>query len=186
MIENQKGQLIGDQKQRNRRPELSLSEAMTIVILFHKTGYRTFKDYYTRFVSLLRAYFPNLVSYSRFVNLMKTCLFPLFIFSQGCLGKSTGLSFVDSTILTVCHACRINSHRVCKTSTGWFYGFKLHLIINDVGEILAYMLSAGNVDDRVLVPELAKGLLGKLFGDKGYISQELFFKYLSVEARLNL
>ena len=183
LMENQKGQLIGDQKRRNRRPELSLSEAMTIVILFHKTGYRTFKDYYTRFVSLLRAYFPNLVSYSRFVNLMKTCLFPLFIFSQGCLGKSTGLSFVDSTILTVCHARRINSHRVFKkmakrgkTSTGWFYGFKLHLIINDVGEILAYMLTAGNVDDRVPVPELAKGLLGKLFGDKGYISQELFLK----------
>jgi hypothetical protein len=63
-----------------------------------------------------------------------------------------------------------------KTSTGWFYGFKLHLIINDVGEILAYMLTAGNVDDRVPVPSLSKDLLGKLFGDKGYISQELFFK----------
>jgi hypothetical protein len=171
LIENQNGQLIGNQKQRNRHSELSLSEAMTIVILFHKTGYRTFKDYYTRFVSLLRAYFPNLLSYSRFVNLMKTCLFPLFIFSQDCLGKGTGIAFVDSTILTVCHARRINSHRVFKkmakrgkTSTGWF------------GEILDYMLTAGNIDDRAPVPELAKGLLGKLFGDKGYIFQELFLK----------
>ena len=90
---------------------------------------------------------------------------------------------MDSTILTVCHARRINSHRVFrkiarrgKTSTGWFYGFKLHLIINDSGEILAYMLTAGNVDDRVPVPELSKDIFGRLFGDKGYISQELFLK----------
>lgn len=169
---------------RNRTTELSLSEAITIVTMFHKTGYRTFKDYYNRFVaSFLKAYFPKILSYSRFVNLMKTCLFPLFVFSQGCLGHCTGISFVDSTILTVCHARRINSHRVFKnlarrgkTSTGWFYGFKLHLIINDIGEIIAYMLSAGNVDDRIPVPDLSKDILGKLFGDKGYISQELFLK----------
>jgi len=184
LLENQNNQLlIGKTKTRNRKPELSLSEAMTIIIMFHKTGYRTFKDYFIRFVTFLKPYFPKLMSYSRFVNLMKTCLFPLFIFSQGCLGKCTGLSFVDSTILTVCHARRIHSHRVFrtmakrgKTSTGWFYGFKLHLIINETGEILAYMLTPGNVDDRVPVPWLSKDLLGKLFGDKGYISQELFLK----------
>jgi hypothetical protein len=184
LIENQDINLIGDKKRRNRLTELSLSEAMAIVIIFHKTGYRTFKDYYTRFVQgFLKEYFPKLMSYSRFVNLMKTCLFPLFVFSQGCLGKCTGISFVDSTILTVCHSRRINSHRVFKkmakrgkTSTGWFYGFKLHLIINDVGEILAYMLTSGNVDDRIPVPALSKDIIGKLFGDKGYISQELFLK----------
>ena len=183
LIENQDDQLIADKKRRNRRPELSLSEAITIIILFHKTGYRTFKDYYTRLVCEWKKYFPKLMSYSRFVSLMKTCLFPLFVFSQGCMGKCTGISFVDSTILTVCHARRINSHRVFKkmakrgkTSTGWFYGFKLHIVINDVGEILAYMLTSGNVDDRAPVSVLSKNLIGKLFGDKGYISQELFLK----------
>ena len=184
LVENQDRGLIGDKKRRNRRTELSLSEAITIVTMFHKTRHRTFKDYYERYVlAFLKPYFPKLLSYSRFVNLMKTCLFPLFVFSQGCLGESTGISFVDSTILTVCHARRINSHRVFKkmarrgkTSTGWFYGFKLHLIINDVGEILAYMLTSGNIDDRVPVTELSKGIFGKLFGDKGYISQELFLK----------
>ena len=177
-----------ESKKRNRKTELSLSEAITIVVMFHKTRYRTFKDYYYRFVmSYLKQYFPKILSYSRFVNLivnlMKTCLFPLFVFSQGCLGQCTGISFVDSTILTVCHARRINSHRVFKhmakrgkTSTGWFYGFKLHLIINEVGEILAYMLTTGNIDDRVPVSELSKDVFGKLFGDKGYISQELFLK----------
>ena len=183
LIEKQNSNLIG-RKRRYRKPEMSLSEAMTIAIMFHKTRYRTFKDYYLRCVQLeLRPFFPKLLSYSRFVHLMKTCLFPLFIFSQACLGECTGVSFVDSTIITVCHAKRINSHQVFKkmakrgkTSTGWFYGFKLHLIINDVGEILAYMLTAGNVDDRAPVPELSKDLFGKIFGDKGYISQELFLK----------
>lgn len=181
LVEHQKHQWLGKKKTRNRKPELLLSEAITIVIMFHKTGYRTFKDYFIRFVSGLKQYFPKLMSYSRFINLMKTCLFPLFVFSQGCLGVCSGISFVDSTILTVCHARRIHSHRVFKnmakrgkTSTGWFYGFKLHLIINDIGEILAYMLTPGNIDDRVPVPWLSKDLLGKLFGDKGYISQELF------------
>src|SRR5262249_6877029 len=109
LIEN----LSQDKKRRNRKTELSLSEAITILIMFHKTRYRTFKDYYHRFViSCLGSYFPKLLSYSRFVNLMRTCLFPLFVFSQGCLGECTGISFVDSTILTVCHARRINSHRV--------------------------------------------------------------------------
>ncbi len=184
-IENQNQKLIGDKKERRyRKTQLSLSEAMTIVIMFHKTRYRTFKDYYQRYVLMfLEQYFPNMLSYSRFVNLMKTCLFPLFVFSQGCLGECTGISFVDSTILTVCHARRINSHRVFKkiakrgkTSTGWFYGFKLHLIINDRGEMLAYMLTPGNTDDRVPVPDLSKEVFGKLFGDKGYISQDLFLR----------
>lgn len=176
--------LIENKKRRNRRTELSLSEAITIVTLFHKTRYRTFKDYYHRYVlAFLKPYFPKLLSYSRFVNLMKTCLFPLFVFSQGCLGECSSISFVDSTILTVCHTRRINSHRVFKkiarrgkTSTGWFYGFKLHLIINDLGEILAYMLTAGNIDDRVPVSWLSADIFGKLFGDKGYISQELFLE----------
>lgn len=184
MLLEQDSRLIGGGKRRNRKSELSLSEAITIVTMFHKSRHRTFKDYYERYVlAFLKPFFPNLLSYSRFINHMKTCLFPLFVFSQGCLGKCSGISFVDSTILTVCHARRINSHRVFKktakrgkTSTGWFYGFKLHLVINDVGEILAYMLSAGNIDDRVPVPELSKSLFGKLFGDKGYISQELFLK----------
>src|SRR5271168_2355175 len=104
LIESQDRGLIGDKKRRNRRPELSLSEAITIVTMFHKTRHRTFKDYYERYVlAFMKPYFPNILSYSRFVNLMKTCLFPLFIFSQGCLGECTGISFIDSTILTVCH-----------------------------------------------------------------------------------
>lgn len=171
-------------KKRNRLGFLCPSEIMTIVIFFHFSRYRTFKDYYNFCVlTNLKKYFPKLVSYDRFVNITKSILFPMFIFLQGCLGDCTGISFIDSTILTVCHPRRIYSHRVFKklakrgkTSTGWFYGFKLHLIINHHGEILAFMLTTGNVDDRVPVPDLAKDLFGKIFGDRGYISNDLFAK----------
>lgn len=171
-----------NQKLRNRRGNLRLSEIMTIVIFFHIMRFRTFKDYYMFYViSDLKKFFPGIVSYSRFVNLMKSCLFPIFIFSQGCLGNCSRIAFIDSTILTVCHIRRISSHRVFrgiakrgKTSTGWFFGFKLHLIVNHRGEILAYMLTSGNVDDRAPVSNLCKNLFGKLFGDRGYISSNLF------------
>ncbi|MBE8416775.1 IS982 family transposase, partial [Leptospira borgpetersenii] len=103
--------------------------------------------------------------------------------SNSCLEKCSGISFIDSTILKVCDNRRIHSHKVFKdiaqrgkSSTGWFYGFKLHLIINDQGELLSFMVTPGNVDDRnlkVIFP-LSKNIYGKLFGDRGYISQSLF------------
>ena len=169
---------------RKRSSRLSLSEIMAIVIFFHHSRFRTFKDYYTFYViPCLKKYFPSIVSYSWFVSLMKTALFPLFVFLQGCLVSCSGISFIDSTILTVCHSRRISSHKVFKgqakrgkTSTGWFFGFKLHLIINDRGEILAFLVTAGNVDDRKPVPEMSKNVFGKLCGDRGYISSKLFQK----------
>jgi Transposase DDE domain len=82
--------------------------------------------------------------------------------------------------LEVCDPKRISQHRVFtadaergKSSMGWFYGFKLHLAVNDRGELLACCLTPGNVDDRTPVPALVKGLRGKLFGDRGYISVAL-------------
>lgn len=165
-----------------RSPGLKNSEIMTIVIFFHLSKMRTFKDYYNGLIlGILRKYFPKAPSYSRFISLMKRVLCPLFVFLQGTLGTCSGISFVDSTILTVCHVRRISSHRVFrkiakrgKTSTGWFCGFKLHLIINDQGEILAFKLTPGNTDDRKVVPNLVQDLWGKCFGDKGYLSSKLF------------
>jgi hypothetical protein len=112
---------------------------------------------------------------------MPSALVPLCAFLQTRYGRVTGIAYIDSTRLEVCHPKRAHAHRVLeagatwgKTSMGWFYGFKLHLVINDEGELLALKLTAGNVDDRAPVPELTRGLFGKLFGDKGYISQALF------------
>jgi hypothetical protein len=173
--------LTSGQRQRLRATQLYPSEIMTIAILFHQSHYRTFKAYYTEYVQRhLRSEFPTLVSYSRFVELMPTVLVPLVAYLHTQLGRCTGISFIDSTSLAVCHNACIHQHRVFagraargKTSVGWFFGFKLHLVVNDQGELLAFCLTPGNVDDRHPVPKLATGLVGKLFGDKGYLSQPL-------------
>jgi DDE family transposase len=169
-------------RQRNRSSSLCLSEVMTIIVLFHQSSYRNFKSFYTEHVlkHLLRA-FPRLVSYNRFVELMPSVLVPLCSYLQSRKGACSGISFINSTSLKVCHNRRIHSHKVfrgCarrgKTSVDWFFGFKLHLVTNDCGELLSLRLTPGNVDDRRPVPKLVKALFGKLFDDKGYISQTLF------------
>lgn len=168
--------------QRQRSSTLCLSEVMTILVWFQSSGYRTFKDYYRKEVQQhLTWAFPKLVSYNRFVELMPSALLPLVCYLQTRKGCCSGVSFIDSMALTVCHNRRIGSHRVFghiarrgKNSVGWFYGFKLHLVINDQGELLAFQVTPANVDDRKPVPTLVQGLFGKLFGDRGYICQALF------------
>jgi len=168
---------------RRRVRSLSISEIMTIMIHFHQSYYRNFKAYYCEHVlPYLRSEFPGLVSYTRFVDFMPSALIPLCAYLQyACLGSCTGVSFIGSTALEVCLTQRIASHKVFaglaergKTSTGRFFGFKLHLVINDRGELLNILLIPGNVDDRKPVPNLVLKLFGKVFGDKGYISKDLY------------
>jgi len=173
--------LVSGERQRIRDSQLSASEVMTIMILFHQEQYRNFKAFYTGYVQRhLQREFPHLVSYSRFVRLMQRVGIPLFVYLHECMGTCTGISFVDSTPLRVCHNRRIQRHKVFegfaergKGSMDWFYGFKLHLVVNDRGEIIAVRLTPGNVDDRKPVPDLIQGVYGKLFGDKGYLSSPL-------------
>lgn len=169
-------------RQRRRTSSLCLSEVMTIMVMFHTSSYRNFKSYYTEYVMKHLVWaFPRLTSYSRFVELMPSSLVPLCAYLQSRKGECSGISFIDSTSLKVCHNRRIYTHKVfegCarrgKTSVDWFFGFKLHLVTNDCGELLSIRLTPGNTDDRRPVLKLVKGLFGKLFGDKGYISQVLF------------
>ncbi len=174
--------LPSGKRQRHRASRMHLSEVMTILVLFHASNYRTFKHFYLQHVrSHLRSEFPRLVSYGRFVELIPNALVALVCYLHTRRGSCTGISFIDSTSLRVCHNLRIRSHRVMaglaqrgKTSTGWFFGFKLHLIVNEQGELLQVCLTPGNVDDRTPVEALTRDLWGKLFGDKGYLSQALF------------
>jgi transposase len=174
-------------RQRQRARGLSLSEVMTLLILFHQSHYRDFKAFYTEHVRVhLCAEFPGLVSYSRFVEFIPETLIPLCVYLRSCCGTCTGISFLDSTRLVVCHNRRITQHKVFaglaargKTSVGWFFGFKLHLVFNERGELLNLALTPGNVDDRKPVPKLVRRLFGKLFADKGYISRPLFTQLLN-------
>jgi hypothetical protein len=179
-------QLSSGECQRRRSSELTMSEIMTIVILFHQSNYRTFKHFYLHHVCQhLRGAFPHLVSYNRFVELQARCVVPLAAYLQSRCQPSRGIAFIDASSIVVCHNRRIHSHRVFegvaqrgKTSTGWFFGFKVHLIVNDMGEMVAFAITPANVDDRKPVPRLTADLVGKLFGDKGYLSQKLFAELL--------
>lgn len=177
-----KQQLLGFGLQfRNRPRSLNLSEIMTILIAFHQSCYRNFKTYYQEKVQTEWAdAFPGLVSYQRFIEWVPGTLVPMCAYLRSCFGKCSGISFMDSTSLKVCHNRRIKQHKVFenlaargKTSVDWFFGFKLHLVVNDRGELLNIMLTPGNTDDRTPVPKLLQQLFGKVFADKGYVSQKL-------------
>jgi hypothetical protein len=168
-------------KTRNREPQLSCSEIATILILFHRSGARNFKTFYLQHICYyLKHLFPNYVSYSRFIQLQKSFLVPLYYLSQALKGEQTGVYFIDSTTLKVCHIKREKQNKVfkniakkSKSTMGWYFGFKLHLIINNKGEIMSCRITDSVSSDVSVAEDLAEGLIGKLIGDKGYISSSL-------------
>lgn len=169
----------------HRKGTMSKAEIMLIMILFHDSGYRCLKHFYLEKVCKHVGHlFPQVVSYNRFVELEKEIAIPLALFiKKVLLGKCTGISFVDSTPLRVCRNQRIHIHKTFKgiamrgkCSMGWFFGFKLHLICNEKGELLNFMITPGDVDDRKPLEYKAfvEYIFGKLVGDRGYISRNLF------------
>ena len=129
----------------------------------------------------MRSEFPAPVSYTRFVEFMPSALPAMCLCLRVRFGQKTGVAFIDSNPLSVCLNRRIIRHRVFaemakrgKSNMGWFYGFKLHPIVNDRGELLAVQLTPGNIDDRKPVPQMTRNLWGKLVGDRGYLCQALF------------
>jgi hypothetical protein len=171
---------------RERAGELSESELMTILIHFHQSQYRNFKAYYTQHVQAhLRREFPHLVGYARFVQLTPRVFSRLCAYLFSLFGRCTGVSFIDSTFIAVCDNRRIHQHKVFaglatrgRGSCGWSYGFKLHLVVNDGGELLGCCLTPAHRADVKLLPKLTQRLFGKLFGDKGYLSQPMFEQLL--------
>lgn len=167
-----------------RPPVISDSEVICILILFHLGGFRCLKHFYLFYVQQhMQSEFPATVSYNRFVELSQKVVMPMTIFLKTCcLGKCSGISFVDSTPIRVCKNKRIKRNKVFKgiaevgkSTMGWFYGFKLHIVINDKGEILNFAITQANVDDREPLKNenFLKAVFGKLFADKGYISEKL-------------
>jgi hypothetical protein len=176
--------LLGDSLSGQRGPEcsLSVSEIMTILVMFQTIQFKNFKTFYTGFIGeYWRTYFPKMPSYARFIALMKRALFPLTLFAQIRSGKRTGIYYIDSSCLPVCHLARKKRHKVFnnvaefgRTSMGWFFGLKLHLVINDRGELMAFRITRGNCHDSKMALPLLKLFRGLAFGDKGYISKKVF------------
>ena len=181
-------QIETGERQRIRSSTMTLSEVMTICIWFHASGYRQFKKYYIDYIcDQHRADFPSSVSYGRFVELMSNATLPLLALMMSLRAPATLVNFVDSTTLDVCDNKRIWKHRVFKgiatrgkSSMGWFFGLKLHLTVNERGEITSFFLTPGNVADnnRELMFKLTEEITGKLYADKGYISHDLFLSLL--------
>jgi hypothetical protein len=180
--QNIEQKLIGNAPK--RKPRMSMSEIMTIMILFQLSNIRNFKSFYVLYVKRnLEKDFPNTVSYNRFVELQKQMLLPMAVFAKTCcLGECSGISFVDSTPLRVCKNKRIFNHKVFKgiatrgkSTMGYFYGFKLHLIINEIGQVIDFQITQANVDDRTPLKSgnLLKKIWGKMYGDKGYVGRSL-------------
>ena len=170
---------------RNRKGSLSESEIMTILVCYHFGTYRNFKEYYLNWgKGVMRQDFPDAVSYNRVVELMPRVFFKMMLFMKlYAFGKCTGITFVDSTMIPVCHNVRRYYNKVFaglakdgKGTMGWCHGFKLHLLCNDSGEVITFCLTGANVDDRDsrVWTVFAKVLFGKVFAGRGYIKQELF------------
>ena len=170
-------------KQPKKKPIMSCSEVIALMIVFHSGGYRNMKHFYCFYVQKHMTHlFPKTVSYNRFVELMQAATLPMTLFSKTCMGESTGISFIDSTPIRVCKNKRIKRNKVFKgiaelgkSTMGYFFGFKLHLVVNDKGELLNFVITKGNVDDREPLKNkrFVNELKGKLYADKGYLSKDL-------------
>jgi hypothetical protein len=176
--------LIPSAQTRTRPGKLSRAEMLFIMVLFHLSAYKNFKTFYLHGIGCqYRACFRDLPHYDRFISRMPRLFVPLMVLLHSLSGEETGIYFGDSSKLAVCHNRRIDRHRVFdglaargKTSMGWFYGLKLHLVINHKGQIMALKITPGNTADSTVLDEITQHLRGKLYADKGYISREVFTK----------
>jgi hypothetical protein len=176
--------LIPSERTRKRAGKLSRSEMLFIVVLFHLSAYRNFKTFYLYGIGHERRdCFRDLPHYDRFISLMPRLFVPLMVLLHSLSGEETGVYFVDSTKLAVCHNRRIHRHKGFdglaargKTSMGWFFGLKLHFVINHKGQIMALRITPGNTADSAVLDEITQHLTGKAYADKGYISREAFTK----------
>jgi hypothetical protein len=163
--------------------QLCPSEIMTILISYHLSGYKNFEYYYQEFIlEHHRSDFPQAISYKRFLAYIPRIMDYIYFYLQLLLMNTprTGTYFIDSTKILACNYLRRYQHRVFeglasvgKTSTGWFYGFKIHLIINDFGDLVRAEMTPANIADNQqdLLKRMLSGLQGTVVGDKGYLSK---------------
>ena len=181
---------------RGPKPGLAVSEIITLLLVLHSSRFKYLKNFYQQVaIPMLRQSFPGMPCYEQFVMVQQRAFVPLLFFLHSRMGKKTGIYYIDSTALPLCDNHRIYRHKTFaglaargKTSMGWFFGFKLHLVFNHLNQIVAFKLTPGHVHDTQPVSQLTKNLRGKLFGDKGYIgkplAQELLRRGLTLFTRV--
>ena len=177
-------QLLPASGQRRRRGKLCLGEMLFIMVLLPVSAYKDFKHF--RLYGIRQQYrdcFGELPSYSRFVSLPPRLLLPFYLLLHYCRGEEIGIYFTEGAKLAVCHNGRINRNRVFRglakrgrSTMGWFFGFKLHVLINHKGQIVAFKATAGNTDDRQPLEAMSAALQGKVFADEGYLSKSLLLR----------
>ena len=169
------------QGSRGPKPKMTVSEILTILIYYMQCNkYKNLKQFYLDLQKTCRKMFPNLLSYGRFVNWLGRLGSIAYALAKLTCGTPTGVSFIDSTTLVVCKCSRIKRTKVFRdeAKVGWtwegkFFGFKLHLVVNEYGDVLSFKITKGNVDDREPVMELCENIKGNLYADRGYISKNL-------------
>jgi hypothetical protein len=171
---------INGKKTRRRDCKISLSEILTILIVYQSSNFKNFKSFYFFMHNYCKKDFPNLCSYQRFVEISPRAMHPLLFLLSSMYASCDGTSLIDSTVIKVCHIKRELNHKTFKKSArkskgtmGWFFGFKLHIIVNTRGELVNTYFSYGNVDDRIALRKMCKSIFGDLVGDRGYIGADL-------------
>lgn len=184
-------QITKQNSKRGGRARMNLTELMTIAVLYHSSQYKNFKHFYFYLCTHHKKDFSKILSYTRFLDWMPYLLIPLTQFLQSKMAICDGKSYIDSTPISVCKNIRISRNKVFgtlaqrgKSSTGWFFGLKLHLVVNTVGDILSFCLTGGNIDDRSPVIKLAQKIKGKLYGDRGYVGAKLFEELFAMDVEL--
>lgn len=158
---------------------------MTILILFYSSSIRDLKHFYLFVRTHMKKDFPHTVSYNRFVELERKACVPLAVFlKMRALGKCTGISFIDSTPTQSCHIKRERQHKTFKGiaegkgKVPWAGSMDSNFIWSSIirGNCSGFLLTPSNIDDGAPLKHMDfhKRIFGKLFGDRGYISQDLF------------
>lgn len=178
--------LLPSEVLRERESRLSLSELLCILLCFYISPCKDFKSYYLYYLPSRHRGCFALLSYSRFIQLLLRLLLPLTVLLHCLRGEDSGIYYIDSTKLAICHAKRTGSNRVFKqlcnigkSSYGWFMGFKLHVLINSKGQIMAIAITKASTADLSQLTTLTKQITGKLFADKAYISKALWTELMS-------
>ncbi len=186
-VQNRCPQLVG-RIQVGRNHKLTPAELLTISLYRFVTKQQDFKTYYGFLKGYHAREFPQLPHYSQVLRYQKQLLpFESLLLSllmamnrSNFKNAKEYLMFVDGSEIPVCTNKRIFTHKVSriiaqrsKSSKGWFYGFRLHILCDRKGNLLGIKITPGNIDERKMVLKLIKDLQGILVADAGYISSEL-------------